>query len=209
MKRIARLTAPALAAFALAACAESAPDAESPGASMEAAAPAFSEVCQTSAGPDALAERPSPLQSTTAELDNAAATVCYGSPSARGREVMDALVPMDAPWRLGANEATAIHLTSASMIGEVAVDAGSYSLYAIPGAESWEIVVNGTAGRWGVPIDASVRATDIGSFTVTPEALTEAVEALTMTFEGGGTEATLVVDWEMTRIRIPVRLAAG
>src|SRR5205823_7308438 len=61
-----------------------------------------------------LAGRPSPLDSTSVEIGGATLKVCYGRPSARGRRIMGGLVPFGEPWRLGANEATTIHVPFAA-----------------------------------------------------------------------------------------------
>ena len=55
-------------------------------------------------------QRSSPLRATMLTIGGQEAKLCYGSPSARERTVMGELVPMGEIWRLGANEATAIHL---------------------------------------------------------------------------------------------------
>jgi len=149
--------------------------------------------------------RPSPLQQVEFTLGGDAALLCYGAPSARDREIMGGLVPFDAPWRMGANEATALHLTFPATIGGVEVEPGSYSLFAMPGAEEWMVHVNAEAERWGVPVNDEVMADDIGTFTVTPGSTESMVETLTYTFEpheeGMG---HLVMEWENTRVEIPV-----
>jgi len=75
---------------------------------------------------------------------------------------MGRLVPYGAPWRLGADEATAIHLPASATIGGVSVEPGWYTLMAIPGEREWRIVVNSSTRRWGVPIDEAVRVADVG-----------------------------------------------
>jgi hypothetical protein len=158
-----------------------------------------------------VAERPSPYDSISTMVGNTMAKVCYGRPSARGRQFVghDAH-PFGEPWRFGANEATAIHLSAPATIAGVRVNAGSYSLYAIPGAQQWQIVVNGNAARWGIPISPEVRAADVGSGTVTPEALAAPVETFTLRFEPAGSgEVHLVGEWEGWRVRIPVRSAGN
>lgn len=165
--------------------------------------------CWTTSTPEQLAERPSPLDSTMVTLGDAQAKVCFGRPSARERQVMGGLVQYGEAWRLGANEATGIHLPFPAEIGGVAVQPGSYSLYAVPDTAQWTVVVNGNAERWGIPVDDAVTAEDVGSFTVVPEALDAPVETLTLTFQETGPEAAdLVVEWELTRVRIPVRRVA-
>jgi hypothetical protein len=168
----------------------------------QAAAPA----CWVRGEPARLAQRPSPLDSVEARIANAAVKVCYGRPAARGRAVMGELVPWGEPWRLGANEATAIHLPFAAEIAGVRVEPGAYSLYAIPRDTSWQIIVNRTVQRWGIPINPQVRAQDVGSGAARVETLAAPVEALTLRFGpvvGSATE--LIVEWERTRVRIPLR----
>jgi len=162
-------------------------------------------------GPAArLAERPSPLDSIAAPLGGGTMKVCYSRPSAHGRKVMGALVPFDQPWRLGANEATSISLPVAAEIAGVRVQPGTYTLYVIPGAAKWQVVVNRGVERWGVPIDAAVRAQDLGTGSVTAESLGAPVETLTLKFAPGAANATeLVVEWETTRVRIPIRAVSG
>jgi hypothetical protein len=154
-------------------------------------------------------DRPSPLQQTSFSFPGGEGLLCYGAPSARGREVMGALVPWEQPWRIGANEPTTIHLDAPATVGGVALEPGSYSLYAVPTETEWEFFVNPNWERWGIPIDASVRTTELASFTATPESTDTMVETLVYTWEpaadGGG---ALVLEWENTRVRIPVGAGA-
>src|SRR2546427_642563 len=134
----------------------------------------------------------------------------YSRPSARGRKVMGELVPFDQPWRLGANEATSMYVPFPAQIAGVRVEPGRYTLYAIPGASKWQIVVNRGVQRWGVPIDKDVRAGDVGAGAVTTESLGAPVETLTLKFAPATGNATeLVFEWEKTRVRIPIRRTAG
>lgn len=162
------------------------------------------------ATPEEAAERPSPLDSASVRLNDAEVKVCYGAPSARGREVMGGLVPWDAPWRSGANEATTLRVAAAVDLGGIRLEPGSYSLYTIPGEDSWEIVVNRQFERWGIPISDEVRGDDLGSTTVPSEGIDPAVERLTFHFEPPEENRTeLVLEWENTRVRIPVTLVDG
>ena len=122
-------------------------------AAAPASAQAPTDGCWLARGtPEAAAGRPSPLDSAVVTLGGQRAKVCYGAPSARGRDVMGSLVPYGQPWRLGANEATALYLPFPAELGSVRLDPGVYALYAVPGAERWTVVVNGTPQRWGIPI---------------------------------------------------------
>lgn len=156
-----------------------------------------------------LPTRASALDSTSVAIAGAAVTVCYSRPAARGREVMGGLVPWGQPWRLGANEATTIHVPFAAEIAGVAVEPGAYSLYAIPSDTSWEVVVNRGVQRWGIPINAAVRAQDVGSGIARVERLPEPVETLTLRFGPvSGNAADLIIEWERARVRVPVRRAS-
>ncbi|TVP44811.1 MAG: DUF2911 domain-containing protein [Gemmatimonadales bacterium] len=151
------------------------------------------------------ANRASPIGQTAFTLDGEQGLFCYGRPSASDRVVMGELVPYGAPWRLGANEATAIHLPVDATVGGVEVDAGSYSLYVVPTESEWTFHINRQVERWGIPIDADVMADDVGTFT-RPVAETDAmVETLSVTWEArGASMGHLVLEWENTRIEVPV-----
>ena len=144
--------------------------------------------------------RPSPLREVRFEYEGGEGLLCYGAPSARGREVIGGLVPFGQPWRIGANEPTTLHLSAPTTVGGVSLDAGSYSLYAIPGESEWEFFINSNFDRWGIPIDANVRSTEIGSFTVAARAEEEMAE--TLTYEH--MEDHLMLTWENTHIHIPI-----
>ena len=160
--------------------------------------------CQFRGVAAALSERPSPLDSVSIPMGGEAAKLCYGRPSARGRTILGGQDPFGSPWRLGANEPTTLHLPFAARIGDVDVDPGSYTLYAIPDDGVWTIVVNGNTNRWGIPISPNVRRSDIGSFRVDAGTLDEHVESVSFRFEGGGASGSLVFEWEYTTFRIPL-----
>ena len=162
--------------------------------------------CWIRGSADKLAERPSPLDSIAGQIGGGTMKLCYSRPSARGRKVMGGLVPFDQPWRLGANEATSIDVPFPAEIAGVRVKPGTYTLYAIPGASKWQIVVNRGVQRWGVPINSEVRAGDVGAGTATTESLGAPVETLTLKFAPAAGNATeLLLEWENTRVRIPIR----
>lgn len=154
----------------------------------------------------AAAQRPSPLGETTITLGGAEAKVCYGRPSAKGRVVMGELVPFGEAWRLGANEATAIHLPFEAEVGGVELEPGSYSIYAVPGASQWEFFINRNFQRWGIPINDEVTAENVGSFTRPVAATEDPVEQLTFRWETHAADmGHLIVEWENTRLEIPIR----
>lgn len=180
-----------------------------PGAALLAAVMAMSPAaldaqnCWVRSGDPA--DRPSPLDSAVVDMGGDMVKVCYGAPSAKGRMLVGGdLHPFGQPWRTGANEATSIHLPFAATIAGVAVEAGSYSLYTVPGEDSWEIFVNGTVERWGNSFGAGDIAANVGS-GMAPSFANDHTERMTMSFENAmAGSATLVLRWEGYRVEIPV-----
>jgi CubicO group peptidase (beta-lactamase class C family) len=166
-----------------------------------------------------LETRRSPYDSAAVRLGSREARVCYSRPSARGRVVFGGeVVPYDTLWRTGANDPTIIHLPFAAEIGGLAVPAGKYSIYTVPGRAGWKVVINRETVRGGLTRDEGqfknqytdeVRAQEVGRGTAASEALTEPVEKFTIRSEmKGPDQADLILEWEKTRVRIPIRASA-
>lgn len=155
--------------------------------------------------------RASPYDSVRIPLGNTAGKLCYGRPSARERTMIGGdYVPYGRLWRTGANEPTVIHLPVPATIAGVEVSAGSYSLYTVPGSESWEVVVNASTSQWGIEsrYTGEVRAAEVGRATVPAHSADDHVEMFTITADQVADEGSdLVLAWEHTRVRIPVRRA--
>jgi hypothetical protein len=178
-----------------------------PAAAVETASATGLSCYLAGATPQEAEARVSPQSRLSFNLGSSPALLCYGAPSARGREIMGGLVPYGEPWRIGADEPTTLHLSGRANLGGVALQPGSYSLYAIPGEREWQFFINTNWQRWGIPIDAQVRSTEIGSFTVVPQALPNMVEQLTYEWEeaaGGEPGGEILLEWENTLLRIPI-----
>ena len=67
----------------------------------------------------------------------------------RGRKIFGGLVPYDQVWRTGANAATSLKTDVDLTIGGANVPAGSYTLYTLPGMNSWKLIINKQTGQWG------------------------------------------------------------
>ena len=161
--------------------------------------------CQFRGAPDALRGRPSPPDSVMFRLGDGETKLCYGRPAAGGAPKVGGEFPFGAPWQLGANEPTTLHVDFPATLGSVSLEPGSYSLYVIPEAGTWTVVVNANPSRWGLPIDADVRAADLGSFALIPSSLSEYVDRLTFRFEAKGPgEGSLIYTWERTALTIPL-----
>jgi len=137
--------------------------------------------------------------------------VCYGRPASRGRKMLGGkIVPFGQLWRTGANEPTTIISTVPLEVAEVAIPAGRTALYTIPGPETWEVILNRSTRQWGIESEytPAVRAMELGRGIVGSEHTATHVERLTIDSERRPDgSADLVLAWENTRVRIPVRRA--
>jgi hypothetical protein len=91
----------------------------------------------------------SPSAEASVSLNGKTVTVYYCAPSARGRKVMGSLVPYDKVWRTGANTSTTLKTDTDLMIGGHKVAAGTYTLYSMPSATEWKLIINKQVGQWG------------------------------------------------------------
>jgi len=157
--------------------------------------------------PDNLAARTSPYDSVMVMVGNRHAMLCYGRPSVRDRVIFGELIPYGKLWRTGANEPTILHIPFAASIAGVNVAPGSYSIYTVPGQSEWEVVVNRSIKQWGHEgsYTDEVKAQEVGRGRVKSEAIATPVELFTIRSESAGANTTnLVLEWEKTRVRIPV-----
>ncbi|GGF61311.1 DUF2911 domain-containing protein [Wenyingzhuangia marina] len=74
--------------------------------------------------------------------------IIYSRPQLKGRKVASLAKPGEV-WRVGANEATEIRLYKDIIFGGKKVEAGLYSLFAIPGEKEWTIILNSDTDVWG------------------------------------------------------------
>ena len=88
----------------------------------------------------------SPPGSTELTANGLTVSIPYSRPSVRGRlifgtEEQKALQPYGKYWRLGANESTEITVNKDFTFNGQPVKAGTYRMYAVPGATEFEIVL--------------------------------------------------------------------
>ena len=75
--------------------------------------------------------------------------ITYSRPAKKGREVFGKLIPYNEVWRAGANESTEIKFYKDVMIQGKSIKAGTYSLFAIPTASEWTLILNRDLDYWG------------------------------------------------------------
>jgi hypothetical protein len=121
---------------------------------------------------------PSPTQTIKQDFALSSIEVVYSRPSAKGRTIFGDLVPYGKMWRTGANGATKITFGEDVKVGGIAVKAGSYALYTVPGKDEWEIIINKGANNGGL---AGYKAEDdVAKFKVKAQTMPFNVETFTI-----------------------------
>lgn len=129
-------------------------------------------------------------------------SVDYSAPSKRGRVIMGGLVPYEKVWRTGANAATTLRTDADITIGNLAVPAGTYTLYTIPGEKEWTLIVNTQTGQWGTQYDQSK---DLGRVKMSVKPVKNTVETFVVDVKPSGAKnGALTLTWENTEASVPI-----
>lgn len=146
----------------------------------------------------------SPKSVLTQTIGISEVTVTYFRPGVKGRKVFGALVPHGKLWRTGANNATTINFPDDVMIDGHSLAAGAYSIFSVPGPESWYIIFNRDTTIWGT--EGYQESADLLRVTVQPKEH-EFTETMTFTFSDiGMNSAKLNLMWENVKVSIPIEV---
>ena len=149
-----------------------------------------------------------PMPSPAAELEQTIGLteveLEYSRPSMKGRTIFGDLVPYGENWRTGANASTKIGFSTDVMFGGVAVKAGEYALYTVPGEGEWEVVLNSNLDTWGV--DGLETSTDVARVKVAPSAHSK-TESMMFYFDDlTNSSANLTLAWEETSVSVAIEV---
>jgi hypothetical protein len=155
-------------------------------------------------------KRPSPPGTANVSFaDGKQITVDYSRPkvndpkTGQPRKIFGGVVPYDKEWRTGANEATSFVTAADLMVGDIHVPAGKYTLYTIPGATDWTIIVNKQTGQWGTEYDEKQ---DLGRTKVKAVKTSAPVPQFTISFDNpNGKSTAMNLEWENTKVSVPVK----
>jgi len=157
---------------------------------------------------EAFANRPLGTLSTrdTARvtLGDAAIWVDYSRPEKRGRTIFGSVVPWDRVWRTGANAATQFYTPVDLEIGGARVPAGTYTLWTLPTANGWKLIVNKQHGQWGTEYDVQQ---DFVRVDLHVETTAPPVDKFAIALEPDASGARLRLAWDTTTASVPVRRA--
>ncbi|MFZ3343100.1 MAG: DUF2911 domain-containing protein [Terriglobales bacterium] len=126
----------------------------------------------------------------------------YSSPRAKGRKIFGGLVPFGEVWRTGANEATTFVADTNVEVGGTSVPAGSYTIFTIPTADKWTLIINKKTGEWGIPY--KYESDELARIPMSVSKTSGPVEDFKIDFEQGGSKCALHMEWEDTRATVEV-----
>jgi hypothetical protein len=149
------------------------------------------------------AKRVSPSASASCDLgaDKTIRTV-YSSPRMNGRKIYGSLVPFGQVWRTGANEATTFVTAGPLVVGGKLVPAGSYTIFTIPTAGKWTLIVNKKTGEWGIPY--KYESDELARIDMSTTKLSSPAENFVISYEKAETGCKMNIDWETTRASVDI-----
>ncbi len=131
------------------------------------------------------------------------AKVTYGRPLKKGRTMLGSTESYGKVWRTGANETTEIKLYRDVTFGDKTVKAGTYSLYTIPNKDQWTIIFNSKLDTWGAYEYDETK--DVARINVPAGKTDSEVEAFTIAFDGTNGTGNMVLAWENTSVKVPLK----
>lgn len=151
----------------------------------------------------------SPPETETLTSGGLTVSVSYSRPSVRGRLIFGssdqkALQPFGEYWRLGANEATEISFDRDVLFNGSPVKAGTYRMYAIPGAEAFVVALNTETGQSGS--NAPDEDKDVLRTKVPTQRMGAPVEQFTISLAPEGEGMEMVFEWSDTRFVVPLKV---
>src|SRR5215469_418371 len=115
--------------------------------------------------------------------DGKRVSVEYGPLRARERKIFGAVVPYGKIWGSGGGQATSLTTNVCLQIDNVVVTAGTYSVYLLPSAEDWLLILNQKIGQ---SADNYPAGYDFARIKAKKRSLGETVDPFTIVFNSHG-----------------------
>ena len=110
-------------------------------------------------------------------------------------------MPYGEVWRAGANEATALKTDADLKLGDLNVPKGSYTLWVLPQADGWTLIVNKQTGQWGTDYNAGQ---DFGKTKMMLSKAPSPMEKFEIKLDKtSGSTGKLTMEWESTVATVP------
>jgi hypothetical protein len=147
--------------------------------------------------------RPSPAASAICDLGGGKTVKTnYSSPRVKGRKIFGELVPFGEVWRTGANEATTFVPSTDVVVGGKAVPAGNYTIFTVPKADKWTLIINKKTGEWGIPY--KYESDELARVDMTVSKLPSLAENFAIAYDKAAGACTMHIDWETTRASVSI-----
>jgi Protein of unknown function (DUF2911) len=147
--------------------------------------------------------KPSPAASASCDLGGGKTVKTdYSSPRLKGRKMVGGQDPYGKVWRNGANEATTFVTSSDIVVGGTNVPAGSYTLFVLPTADKWTLIINKKTGEWGIPY--KYESDELARIDMKMSKPPSPVENFTIAYDKTSTGCTLREDWDTTRATVGI-----
>ena len=140
---------------------------------------------------------PSPPATANVIVAGGTIDIHYNTPHLRGRHVGGPeIVPYGQVWRTGANPATTLITSVPFVFGTLLVPAGTHTIYSLPTADSWQLIINKETGQWGTEYKPEM---DLGRIPMKAKPLTTPQEVMSLSFENTTANSTeLHIRWDTT-----------
>jgi len=146
--------------------------------------------------------QPSPAAKMEQVVGLTDVTVEYSRPAMRGRTIFGDLVPYGKMWRTGANANTKITFGDNVTIDGQELKKGTYAIFTVPNATSWDVIFYSDANNWGTPQkwdESKVAA----KTTVATQEMPMPIESFTVTFDDLKTNSAVIgILWENTYVGV-------
>jgi hypothetical protein len=147
---------------------------------------------------------PSPLQTIKQNFGIGEVSLEYSRPSVKNRVIFGDVVPYGKMWRTGANASTKITIGEDTKIEGNAIPAGTYAIYTIPGAETWEIMFYKDLTLGG-DVASYKKENEVLRITEKVTQLPNKVETFTINFADiTYSVCNVEMQWEKTRIAFTI-----
>lgn len=150
----------------------------------------------------------SPIKTETFSGQGLDIKVVYCQPYKKGRLIFGderdgALQPYGKYWRLGANAATEITFSKDINFAGQPINAGTYRMYAVPGADAFQVALNGELGVYFAIREPNYEM-DVLKVSVPASQAASEFEQFTIGFASDSTGIKMNMMWDKTVFTVPI-----
>jgi Protein of unknown function (DUF2911) len=151
----------------------------------------------------ASAQQPALTQSAI-KMSGKGVALSYSAPSLQGRKIFGGVVPYNQVWLAGDGAAVTFRTDVPLEVQGLAVPKGEYTLYVLPDAKEWQLIINKQIGPQALKYNQKL---DLGRVPMDMKKAGAPVETLKMTLTSLGSVAgKLEMAWENTIASVPFNI---